>query len=120
MMDVLIVCGGTGGHLSPGIAVAEELRRKGHQCRLLISQKQVDSALVQKYPHLEFIKVPGRAFSGGLFARIRSLCAPFSKFPICTRTFKSRSTRCSITLWWFFISWLRLGRPLDAFALCLT
>jgi UDP-N-acetylglucosamine--N-acetylmuramyl-(pentapeptide) pyrophosphoryl-undecaprenol N-acetylglucosamine transferase len=77
MMDVLIVCGGTGGHLSPGIAVAEELRRKGHQCRLLISQKQVDSALVQKYPHLEFIKVPGRAFSGGLFARIRSLYALF-------------------------------------------
>ena len=82
-----------------GIAVAEELRRKGHQCRLLISQKQVDSALVQKY-HLEFIKVPGRAFSGGLFARIRSLYA-LSKFPICARTFKSRSTRRSITLWFF-------------------
>lgn len=80
MMNILIVCGGTGGHLSPGIAVAEELRRKGHRCRLLISQKQVDSALVQKYPHLEFIKVPGRAFSGGLLARMRSLFALIQNF----------------------------------------
>lgn len=89
MMNMLIVCGGTGGHLAPGIAVAEELCRKGHRCRLLISQKQVDSALVQKYPHLEFIKVPGRAFSGGLFARMRSLFALMQSFLYARKLLKT-------------------------------
>lgn len=58
----LIVCGGTGGHLAPGIAVAEELLAKGNQVSLLISTKQVDSRLVRKYGHLDFIRLPGAAF----------------------------------------------------------
>ncbi|MFW6218292.1 MAG: glycosyltransferase, partial [Verrucomicrobiota bacterium] len=52
MSKIVIVCGGTGGHLAPGIALAEELEQRGHECLLLISQKQVDSALTQKYPQL--------------------------------------------------------------------
>ncbi|MFQ3578427.1 MAG: UDP-N-acetylglucosamine--N-acetylmuramyl-(pentapeptide) pyrophosphoryl-undecaprenol N-acetylglucosamine transferase [Verrucomicrobiia bacterium] len=40
---VLIACGGTGGHLFPGLAVAEELRQRGHDILLLISRKQIDS-----------------------------------------------------------------------------
>tara|TARA_R100000027_G_scaffold67701_2_gene67969 strand:+ start:385 stop:1536 length:1152 start_codon:yes stop_codon:yes gene_type:complete len=61
-MKFLIVCGGTGGHLSPGISVAEELLSRGHRCSLVISEKQVDSRLVRNYPHLDFVKVPGAAF----------------------------------------------------------
>lgn len=69
MSKIIIACGGTGGHLAPGIAVAEVLQERGHDCLLLISKKQVDSALVEKYSHLAFRKTPGRAFSGGLAAR---------------------------------------------------
>ncbi len=58
----LIVCGGTGGHLAPGIAVAEELETGGDECSLLISNKQVDSRLVRAYPHLRFTRLPGAAF----------------------------------------------------------
>lgn len=73
MSKIVIVCGGTGGHLAPGIALAEELEQRGHECLLLISQKQVDSALTQKYPQLNFRKIPGRAFAGGIGARIQSV-----------------------------------------------
>jgi len=67
---IIIACGGTGGHLAPGIAVAEVLQERGHTCLLLISHKQVDSALVEKYAHLDFVKTPGRAFSGGFLQRL--------------------------------------------------
>lgn len=50
----LIACGGTGGHLFPGIAVAEELRERGHEVCLLISEKRVDSDACAKYPGLRF------------------------------------------------------------------
>jgi len=78
MSRILIACGGTGGHLAPGIAVAEVLQKRGHDCVLLISKKQVDSALIQKYGHLNFYKTPGQAFSGGLSKLLSSCWSLFS------------------------------------------
>lgn len=59
----LISCGGTGGHLSPGIALAEGLLEHGHEPTLLISRKRVDARLCEKYPELRFERMPGRPFS---------------------------------------------------------
>ena len=47
--NVVIACGGTGGHLFPGVAVAQELKSRGHEVRLLISEKKVDAAASKKY-----------------------------------------------------------------------
>ncbi len=58
---ILIACGGTGGHLFPGIAVAESLLAQGHEPLLLISQKKIDSQASAKYPHLNFRVVPAIA-----------------------------------------------------------
>lgn len=63
MSRFLISCGGTGGHLSPGIALAEGLRARGHQVVLLISHKKVDTRLIEKYPHLTFERIPGAPFT---------------------------------------------------------
>lgn len=73
MSKILIACGGTGGHLAPGIAIAEILQERGHACTLLISHKQVDSALIEKYQHLNFHKTPGRAFGGGVSTWLASV-----------------------------------------------
>ena len=51
---VVIACGGTGGHLFPGIAVAETLQARGHEPLLLISQKKVDREASAKYHGLNF------------------------------------------------------------------
>jgi len=59
MSRFVIACGGTGGHLAPGIALAEWLAEEGHSTLLLISSKRIDAQLAQKYPHLEFTVVPG-------------------------------------------------------------
>lgn len=67
----LIVCGGTGGHLSPGIALAERLIARGHSCHLVVSRKEIDSRLRGKYTHLTFESAPGAAlgFSPVMFSR---------------------------------------------------
>lgn len=49
----LIACGGTGGHLFPGISVAQELKRRGHDACLIISQKNIDQRALQAHPDLD-------------------------------------------------------------------
>jgi len=63
MSNYLLSCGGTGGHLSPGIALAEGLASRGHKATLLISQKRVDARLIEKYPDLHFVPIPGAPFT---------------------------------------------------------
>lgn len=59
MRNIVIACGGTGGHLTPGIALAQSLEEKGCPSWLFISQKSVDSRLSRKYPDLSFVPLPG-------------------------------------------------------------
>ncbi len=54
---IVIACGGTGGHLFPGIAVAEICQKRGHEVLLLISEKKIDSLAVEGYEHLTFKRV---------------------------------------------------------------
>jgi UDP-N-acetylglucosamine--N-acetylmuramyl-(pentapeptide) pyrophosphoryl-undecaprenol N-acetylglucosamine transferase len=60
-MKIMIACGGTGGHLFPGLAVAQTLRARQHQVRLLVSEKAVDrtalAALTDSSGPLERIAV---------------------------------------------------------------
>lgn len=55
---VLIACGGTGGHLYPGIAVAEVLQAQGRKVILLTSEKKIDALAASGHPHLHFEKLP--------------------------------------------------------------
>lgn len=57
-IHVLIACGGTGGHLFPGIAVAEVLSARGHDVTLLISEKKIDSIAASGHKELRFEKMP--------------------------------------------------------------
>ena len=59
MKNIVIACGGTGGHLTPGIALAQNLEERGYPSWLFISQKSVDSRLARKYPKLSFAPMPG-------------------------------------------------------------
>jgi UDP-N-acetylglucosamine--N-acetylmuramyl-(pentapeptide) pyrophosphoryl-undecaprenol N-acetylglucosamine transferase len=48
-MKCMIACGGTGGHLFPGLAVAETLLQRRHTVQVVVSQKAVDSVSLQTW-----------------------------------------------------------------------
>jgi UDP-N-acetylglucosamine--N-acetylmuramyl-(pentapeptide) pyrophosphoryl-undecaprenol N-acetylglucosamine transferase len=58
---VAIVCGGTGGHLFPGLAVAEQLQKRGCTVALLISSKDVDQQAVKSARGMEIFTLPAVA-----------------------------------------------------------
>ena len=55
---VAIACGGTGGHLFPGIAVAGELKKRGCGVALLISPKEIDQQAVKAARDVEIFTLP--------------------------------------------------------------
>lgn len=81
---VVIACGGTGGHIFPGIAIAEQLVSRGRKVVLLISEKQIDQLASQSYPHLRFEPIPGEAMPKPWSPRMPGFIAKF--FKAFTRT----------------------------------
>jgi UDP-N-acetylglucosamine--N-acetylmuramyl-(pentapeptide) pyrophosphoryl-undecaprenol N-acetylglucosamine transferase len=77
---IAIACGGTGGHLFPGLAVAGELKKRNCDVALLISPKEVDQQAVKSARDLEILTLPAVAlqnrnyFSFGLSCW-KSFCA---------------------------------------------
>jgi len=55
---VAIACGGTGGHLFPGLAVAEQLKLRGCSVALLVSPKDVDQQAVKAASGMETLTLP--------------------------------------------------------------
>lgn len=78
MSTVCIACGGTGGHLFPGLAVAEEFRRRGHEVRLMISEKPVDQRVLRAYPDYETVRLPVIGWPG-LRLRLFAFAWKFAK-----------------------------------------
>lgn len=73
-LEAAIACGGTGGHLFPGLAVGRELQARGGHVTLFISRKEIDRLAVRGVTGMEFVELPsvgltrGRvfAFLGGI------------------------------------------------------
>ncbi len=55
---IAIACGGTGGHLFPGLAVAEQLQKRGCAVALLVSSKEVDQQAVKSAHGPEIFTLP--------------------------------------------------------------
>lgn len=62
---VVIACGGTGGHLFPGLAVAEQLVQHGCDPMLLVSAKAVDQQALERVSGVEVFALPAVGLTRG-------------------------------------------------------
>ncbi len=87
---LVIACGGTGGHLFPGIAVAEAWREAGGEVLLLISEKQIDALATEGFGHLRFEKMPSIAMPKVYSPKMIGFVSGFFKaLGKCRKLFKS-------------------------------
>src|SRR5436189_4203190 len=63
--SIAIACGGTGGHLFPGLSVAEKLLERDCAVTLLISPKEVDQEAVKSALGMEIVTLPAIGLQRG-------------------------------------------------------
>jgi UDP-N-acetylglucosamine--N-acetylmuramyl-(pentapeptide) pyrophosphoryl-undecaprenol N-acetylglucosamine transferase len=78
-MNTVIACGGTGGHLFPGLAVAEVLRARGHEVMLFVSEKEIDSLAMTGREEFRFEKLPSVGFPSPFSPRIFGFFGRFAE-----------------------------------------
>src|ERR1700761_5638085 len=89
-MKVAIACGGTGGHLFPGLAVCEVLKNRGHEVLLLISEKQIDTIAVGNRTEFRVQKIPSVGLTKLVSMQFFSFVAKFMNGLLaCLRLYRS-------------------------------
>src|SRR3984957_2506547 len=89
-MKVAIACGGTGGHLFPGLAVAEVLKDRGHEVLLLISEKQIDTVAVGNRSEFRIERIPAVGLTNLVSMQFISFAIKFIKGLLaCLRMYRS-------------------------------
>lgn len=89
-MKIAVACGGTGGHIFPGLATAFTLRERGHNVTLWMAGKDVEHAAVRDWPG-EVITVAAKGFESISLRSIGTVWKLLGAFRTC-RALMKRST----------------------------
>jgi UDP-N-acetylglucosamine--N-acetylmuramyl-(pentapeptide) pyrophosphoryl-undecaprenol N-acetylglucosamine transferase len=82
--NVVIACGGTGGHLFPGLAVGQELRQRGCSVTLMVSPKDVDQQAIQSITGMGIVTLPAVSLSrAGFFGFMSGLWRSYRVAKAC-------------------------------------
>jgi UDP-N-acetylglucosamine--N-acetylmuramyl-(pentapeptide) pyrophosphoryl-undecaprenol N-acetylglucosamine transferase len=93
---VVIACGGTGGHLFPGLAVAEALVRRGCRVTLAVSPKEVDQHAVKRVSGMEICVLPAVGLTrGGELAFVRGF---LRSFRAARKLFQARPPQAALAM----------------------
>lgn len=93
---VAIACGGTGGHLFPGLAVADQLIKRDCSVTLLISKKEIDQQAVKNTSGMEIVALPAVGLSGG---NILEFARGFAKsYSLAKKLFKKQTPQAALAM----------------------
>src|ERR1700679_3813038 len=93
---IAIACGGTGGHLFPGLAVAGELQKHGCTVALLISPKEVDQQAVRSASDVEIFTLPAVGLQNrNYFSFAKSF---WQSFRVARKIFKKRPPQAVLAM----------------------
>jgi UDP-N-acetylglucosamine--N-acetylmuramyl-(pentapeptide) pyrophosphoryl-undecaprenol N-acetylglucosamine transferase len=93
---IAIACGGTGGHLFPGLAVGDELLRRGCEVMLLISPKEVDQQAVRTIRDMQVVTLPAVGLvRGNIFEFVKGFRSSYRE---ARRVFADRPPRAVLAM----------------------
>jgi UDP-N-acetylglucosamine--N-acetylmuramyl-(pentapeptide) pyrophosphoryl-undecaprenol N-acetylglucosamine transferase len=93
---IAIACGGTGGHLFPGLAVGEQLARRGARVTLLVSPKDVDQQAVKSASGFEIVTLPAVALQRG--SRLAFFAGFLKSFFAARRHFRAARPQAALAM----------------------
>ena len=93
---VALACGGTGGHLFPGLAIADALQQRGCDILLLVSPKEVDQQAVRSLRGLRVETLPAVGLSRGGVGRFA--LGFFRSLSAARRLFKATPPRAVLAM----------------------
>lgn len=92
--SVAIACGGTGGHLFPGLAVAGQLRERNCDVTLLVSPKDVDQQAVKAVEGMKVVTLPAVGFQGG--SRLAFFCGLARSYRAARKLFRDTQPHAAL------------------------
>jgi len=93
---IAIACGGTGGHLFPGLAIGEALLDHGCDVMLLISPKEVDQEAVRAARGFQIETLPAVGFERGRLAAFARGC--WQSYGQVRRIFQARAPAAVLSM----------------------
>ncbi len=91
-----LACGGTGGHLFPGLAVGHEFLDRGGDVLLLVSEKEVDQQGVKSAVGMQVATLPAVAFTRAQV--LRFFIAFWKSFRAAKTVFRSRPPQAVLAM----------------------
>ena len=86
-MKIAIVAGGTGGHIYPALALAEELKQRGNKIIFIGSTTRMEKDLIPIFGY-DFKGIDVEIFQGGILSKIKSLFTIFIEEKKCEKLLK--------------------------------
>ena len=93
---IAIACGGTGGHLFPGLAVAEVLQQWNCDIALLVSKKDVDQEAIKSALGMHVVTLPAVALQNWRWGRFLTGC--WQSYRLCQQAFTQLKPRAVLAM----------------------
>ena len=86
-MKIVIVAGGTGGHIYPALTLADELKKRGHELLFIGSLERMEKDIIPSYGY-KYIGLDVDIPKGNTFNKIKSLLSIFKAYRKCLKLVK--------------------------------